>query len=47
MSKICACDHIENKYILFRRKDFMKKFCESLRERMKNITDLEKKKCCR
>ena len=38
-------DHIENKHTLYRGKDCMKKFCESLREHAKNIIDFEKKKC--
>ena len=29
MSTIWAFDHIENKHILYRREDCMKKFCES------------------
>ena len=44
MSTVWAFDHIENKYILYREKDCMKMFCESLREHAKNITDFEKKK---
>ena len=32
MSTISAFDHIENKYTLYRGKDCMKTFCESLRE---------------
>ena len=44
MSTIWAFDHIENKYTLYRKKDCMKKFCESLREHTKNIIDFEKKK---
>ena len=43
MSTIWAFDHIENKHTSYRRKDCMKKFCESLREHAKNITDFEKK----
>ena len=42
MSAIWAFDYIETKHTLYRRKDFMKKFCESLREQVKN--NLEKKK---
>ena len=33
----------ENKHNLYRRKDCMKNFCESLREQAKNIIDFEKK----
>ena len=43
MSTIWASDHIENKHTLYRGKDCMTKFCESLREHVKNITDFEKK----
>ena len=43
MSKIWAFDQIENKHILYREEDSMKKFCESLREHAKNIIDFEKK----
>ena len=46
MSTIWAFDHIENKHTLHCGKDYMKKFCESLREHAKNIIDFEKK-CCR
>ena len=44
MSTIWAFDHIGNKHTLYRRKDCMKKFCESLRELTKNVIDFEKKK---
>ena len=44
MSTIWVFDHIENKHTLYRGKDCMKKFCESLREHAKNIIDFEKKK---
>ena len=40
---IWAFHHIENKHILYFRKDCIKKFCESLREHAKNITELQKK----
>ena len=43
MSTIWAFNHIENKHTLYRRKDCMKKFCESLREHVKHIIDFEKK----
>ena len=38
-------DNIENKHILYCGKDFMKQFCEYLREHAKNIIDFERKKC--
>ena len=44
MSTIWAFDQIENKHILYRRKNCMKKFSESLREHTKSIIDFEKKK---
>ena len=44
MATIWTFDHIENKHTLYRSKDCMKKFCESLREHAKNIIDFEKKK---
>ena len=44
MSTVWGFDHVENKHTLYRRKDCMKKFCSSLRERMKNIINLQKKK---
>ena len=44
MSKIRAFGDIENKHTLYRREDCRKKFCQSLREHSKNITDFEKKK---
>ena len=44
MPTILAFGHIENKYTLYRRKDFMKKLCESLREHKISIIDFEKKK---
>ena len=44
MSTIWAFDHIENKHTLHRGKDCMKKFCESLREHLKNVIDFEKEK---
>ena len=43
MSSIWAFDHIK-KHTLYRGKDCMKKFCTSLRDNPKNITDFEKKK---
>ena len=44
MSTIWAFDNIENKHTLYRGEDCMNKFCTSLREQTKNITDFEKKK---
>ena len=44
MSIIWAFDHTENKHTLYFGKDCMNKFCESLREHVKNIVDFEKKK---
>ena len=35
---------IQNIHTLYCEKDCMKKFCKSLREHVKNIIDLEKKK---
>ena len=44
MPTIWGFDHIENKHTLYRGKDCMKKFCDSLREHASNIIDFEKKK---
>ena len=44
MLAIWAFDHLENKHILHRGKDCMKKYCVSLREHDKKIIDFEKKK---
>ena len=44
MSTIWRFDHIENKHTLYRGKDFMKTFCDSLKELAKNIIGFEKKK---
>ena len=47
MSTIWAFDHIENRhslYSLHRWKDWIKRFCECLREHPKNIIDLKRKK---
>ena len=38
-------NNIEDKHPLYRGKDCMKKFCDSLREHAKNMTDFGKKKC--
>ena len=43
MLTVWAFDQIENKYTLYRGKDCLKKFCESLREHTKNKIDFEKK----
>ena len=45
MSTIWAFDNVENKHTLYRGKDCMKKFCESLTEHAKNIIDFENRKC--
>ena len=44
MSSIWAFGNRENKHILYRGKDCMKKFCTFLREHAKNIINSEKKK---
>ena len=44
VSTIWGFDHIENKYALYPGKDYLKKFCDALREHAKNITYFEKKK---
>ena len=44
MSTFCAFNHRENKHTLYRGKDCLKFFCESLREHAKNIIDFEKQK---
>ena len=44
MSGIWEFDHKENKDTLCRRKNYMQKYCESLREQAKNIIDFEMKK---
>ena len=44
MSTIWAFNNIENKHTLYCGKDCMKKFCSFLREHVKNIIDIEKKK---
>ena len=41
MPTILGFDHTENKDTLYRGKDCMKNFCESLREYTKNITDFK------
>ena len=43
MSAISAFNHIGNKHILYPGKNCMKKFCESLREHAKIITNFENK----
>ena len=43
MSTICGFNHIEDKHTLCRGKDYMKKFCEPLREHAKSITGFKKK----
>ena len=44
MSTILGFDQIENKHNLYCWKGCMKRFCDSLREQGKAITDFEKKK---
>ena len=44
MPTIWGFDRIEDKHPLYCGKDCMKKFCTSLREHAKNITDFETKK---
>ena len=44
MSTIWVFDHIEDKNTLYRGKNCMKKFCNSIREHAKNIIDFEKRK---
>ena len=39
-----AFDNIENKHTLYGGKDCMKKFCKSLREHVKNIIKILKRK---
>ena len=43
ISTILGFDHIENKHGLYRGKDWMKKFCDSLKEHAKNIVLFENK----
>ena len=47
MSTIWAFDHIWNKHTLYHWKDCMKKFCTSLRQHAKDMTDFKKKKMYR
>ena len=44
ISTFWGFNHIEDKQTLYRGKDCMKRFCESLREDAKGIIDFEKKK---
>ena len=44
MSKIWGFDHIKDKHSLYRKKDCMLTFCESLRGYTKSIINFEKKK---
>ena len=43
MSTISSFKNIENKHDVYRGKDCMKKFCESLREHAMKIIDFKKK----
>ena len=47
MSAIWGFGYIKDKHTLYRGKDCMKKFCESLREQAKSIIDFEKKESYR
>ena len=44
MSTISSFKSIENKHDVYRGKDYMNKFCESLREQAMNIINFRKKK---
>ena len=44
MSTISSFKNIENKHDVYRGKDCMKKFCESLREHAMKIINLKKTK---
>ena len=44
MSTIWSFDGIENKHVVYRGKDCMKKFCESLREHAMKVIKFENKK---
>ena len=44
MSTILGFAHIKNKHTSSRGKDFMKNFCDCLREHVQNIFNFEKKK---
>ena len=44
MSTIWIFDGIENKHDVYRGEDYMKKFCESLREHAMKMINFEKKK---
>ena len=46
MSAIWAFDYTESKHTLYRGKDCMKKFCESLREHTKIYIFFKKAKKC-
>ena len=41
MSTIWRFNQIEDKHTLYRGKNYMKKFCESLREHAKSIIDVK------
>ena len=44
MSKISLFRSVENKHDVYRGKDSMKKFCESLRQHTMKVIDFKKKK---
>ena len=46
MSTTSSFKSIENKHDVYRGKDCMKNFCESLRDHAMKITDFKKKKKC-
>ena len=45
MQTIWSFDHIKNKHILYRGKDYMKKFSEALRQHAEKKLILKRKKC--
>ena len=47
MPTIWRFNHTKEKHTVYSRKDCMKKFCEFLREHVKNIINFEEKKCYR
>ena len=44
MSTICEFDHIEDKHNSYCGKDYLRKFCTSLKEHTNNILILKRKK---
>ena len=43
MSTIMSFKSIQNKHDIYRAKDYMKMFCESLREHTENVINFKKK----